>query len=219
MLLGYCINWKITLNRCRCQSGDDWAKSSEALDFQLPAGLYHYLLVLEQYRWGLNSGFNHLGLLPLERLGDHLVIGKSCDDDGVWGIHVDDLSPKQDNPMVQNEPQLWCDWTKRNSLVWWELPLAEFLLAQARLSMASMGIKNTAPNKFMILMGNQFQQDLVKNYKSSPVKSPNCGRRMSAIFKRKILVVGCYWVWMSLFQCLLWLLCKMNTNSMTISIN
>ena len=61
----------------------------------------HYLLALGNIA-SLNSGFNHLGLLPLERLGDHLVIGKTCDNDGVWGIHVDDLSPKkQHNPMVQ----------------------------------------------------------------------------------------------------------------------
>ena len=102
-------------------------QNEQALGVQLPAGLYHYLLALGNIA-SLNSGFNHLGLLPLERLGDHLVIGKSCDDDAVWGIHVDDLT--QSYPMVQMSRNF--DAIEQSEIHWFdELLLAEFLLAQA----------------------------------------------------------------------------------------
>ena len=113
-------------------------QNEQALGFQLPAGLYHYLLALGNIA-SLNSGFNHLGLLPLERLGDHLVIGKTCDNDGVWGIHVDDL--KQLNPMVQMSRNF--DAIEQSEIHWFdELPLAEFLLAQAIVNGVNGGLKH-----------------------------------------------------------------------------
>ncbi|HCC66133.1 MAG TPA: hypothetical protein DEP59_03925 [Moraxella sp.] len=112
-------------------------QNEQALDFQLPAGLYHYLLALGNIA-SLNSGFNHLGLLPLERLGDHLVIGKTCDDDAVWGIHVDDLT--QSYPMVQMSRNF--DAIEQSEIHWFdELPLAEFLLAQAIVNGVNGGLK------------------------------------------------------------------------------
>ena len=118
-------------------------QNEQALGVQLPAGLYHYLLALGNIA-SLNSGFNHLGLLPLERLGDHLVIGKTCDNDGVWGIHVDDLSPKkQHNPMVQMSRNF--DAIEQSEIHWFdELPLAEFLLAQAIVNGVNGGLKHHA---------------------------------------------------------------------------
>ena len=115
-------------------------QNEQALGFQLPAGLYHYLLALGNIA-SLNSGFNHLGLLPLERLGDHLVIGKTCDNDGVWGIQVDDLSPKkQHNPMVRMSRNF--DAIEQSEIHWFdELPLAEFLLAQAIINGVNGGLK------------------------------------------------------------------------------
>ena len=118
-------------------------QNEQTLGVQLPAGLYHYLLALGNIA-SLNSGFNHLGLLPLERLGDHLVIGKTCDNDGVWGIHVDDLSPKkQHNPMVQMSRNF--DAMEQSEIHWFdELPLAEFLLAQAIINGLNGGLKHHA---------------------------------------------------------------------------
>ena len=118
-------------------------QNEQALGFQLPAGLYHYLLTLGNIA-SLNSGFNHLGLLPLERLGDHLVIGKTCDNDGVWGIHIDALSPKkQHNPMVQMSRNF--DAIEQSEIHWFdELPLAEFLLAQAIINGVNGGLKHHA---------------------------------------------------------------------------
>ena len=118
-------------------------QNEQALGVQLPAGLYHYLLALGNIA-SLNSGFNHLGLLPLERLGDHLVIGKTCDNDGVWGIHVDDLSPKkQHNPMVQMSRNF--DAMEQSEIHWFdELPLAEFLLAQAIINGVNGGLRHHA---------------------------------------------------------------------------
>lgn len=115
-------------------------QNEQALGVQLPAGLYHYLLALGNIA-SLNSGFNHLGLLPLERLGDHLVIGKTCDNDGVWGIHVNDL--KQLNPMVQMSRNF--DAIEQSEIHWFdELPLAEFLLAQAIINGVNGGLKHHA---------------------------------------------------------------------------
>ena len=118
-------------------------QNEQALGVQLPAGLYHYLLALGNIA-SLNSGFNHLGLLPLERLGDHLVIGKTCDNDGVWGIHLDDLSPKkQHNPMVQMSRNF--DAIEQSEIHWFdELPLAEFLLAQAIVNGVNGGLRHHA---------------------------------------------------------------------------
>ena len=115
-------------------------QNEQALGVQLPAGLYHYLLALGNIA-SLNSGFNHLGLLPLERLGDHLVIGKSCDNDGVWGIHVDDLI--QSHPMVRISRNF--DAIEPSEIHWFdELPLAEFLLAQAIVNGVNGGLKHHA---------------------------------------------------------------------------
>lgn len=115
-------------------------QNEQALGVQLPAGLYHYLLALGNIA-SLNSGFNYLGLLPLECLGDHLVIGKTCDNDGVWGIHVDDL--KQLNPMVQMSRNF--DAIEKSEIHWFdELPLAEFLLAQAIINGVNGGLKHHA---------------------------------------------------------------------------
>lgn len=115
-------------------------QNEHALGVQLPAGLYHYLLALGNIA-SLNSSFNQLGLLPLERLGDHLVIGKTCDNDGVWGIHVNDL--KQLNPMVQMSRNF--DAIEQSEIHWFdELPLAEFLLAQAIINGVNGGLKHHA---------------------------------------------------------------------------
>ena len=115
-------------------------QNEQALGVQLPAGLYHYLLALGNIA-SLNSGFNHLGLLPLERLGDHLVIGKTCDNDGVWGIHVDDLI--QSHPMVRISRNF--DAIEPSEIHWFdELPLAEFLLAQAIVNGVNGGLKHHA---------------------------------------------------------------------------
>lgn len=115
-------------------------QNEQALGFQLPAGLYHYLLALGNIA-SLNSGFNHLGLLPLERLGDYMVIGRSCDDDAVWGIHVDDLI--QSHPMVHISRNF--DAIEQSEIHWFdELPLAEFLLAQGIVNGVNGGLRHHA---------------------------------------------------------------------------
>ena len=138
-------------------------QNEQALGFQLPAGLYHYLLALGNIA-SLNSGFNHLGLLPLERLGDHLVIGKTCDNDGVWGIQVDDLSPKkQHNPMVRMSRNF--DAIEQSEIHWFdELPLAEFLLAQAIVNGVNGGLKHHA--QLYDFDGRSIPQDLAQKLQS-----------------------------------------------------
>lgn len=100
------------------------------LGIQLPPILYHYLLELGNGEF--NTSHHQFVELPFERLGDYLVIGKTCDDDAVWGIHVDDLNPKKQppNPMVRMSRNF--DAIEQNEVHWFdELPLAEFLLAFA----------------------------------------------------------------------------------------
>ena len=135
-------------------------QNEQALGVQLPAGLYHYLLALGNIA-SLNSGFNHLCLLPLERLGDHLVIGKTCDNDGVWGIHVDDLI--QSHPMVRISRNF--DAIEPSEIHWFdELPLAEFLLAQAIVNGVNGGLKHHA--QLYDFDGRSIPQDLAQKLQS-----------------------------------------------------
>jgi hypothetical protein len=102
-------------------------QNEQVLGIQLPPLLYHYLLELGNVA-KLNSQHHQLLLLPIERLGDYIIIGKTCDNDGVWGIHQDDLT--QLNPMVQMSRNF--DAIDSSEVHWFdELPLSVFLLAQA----------------------------------------------------------------------------------------
>lgn len=97
------------------------------LGIQLPALLYHYLLELGNAK-AINESHHQFIHLPFERLGDYILIGKTCDDDGVWGIHQNDL--KEHNPLVQMSRNF--DALEQAEVHWFDtLPLAEFLLAQA----------------------------------------------------------------------------------------
>lgn len=96
------------------------------LAIQLPPILYHYLIELGHAEF--NTNYHQFVELPFERLGDYIVIGKTCDDDGVWGIHLDDLN--QSNPMVKMSRNF--DAIEQSKVHWFdELPLAEYLLAFA----------------------------------------------------------------------------------------
>ena len=112
------------------------------LGIELPPLLYHYLLELGNGKF--NTSYHQFVELPFDRLGDHLVIGKTCDDDAVWGIHIDALSPKkQHNPMVQMSRNF--DAIEQSEIHWFdELPLAEFLLAQAIVNGVNGGLKHHA---------------------------------------------------------------------------
>lgn len=112
------------------------------LGIELPPLLYHYLLELGNGEF--NTSYHQFVQLPFERLGDHLIIGKTCDNDGVWGIHIDALSPKkQHNPMVQMSRNF--DAIEQSEIHWFdELPLAEFLLAQAIINGVNGGLKHHA---------------------------------------------------------------------------
>ena len=135
-------------------------QNEQALGVQLPAGLYHYLLALGNIA-SLNSGFNHLGLLPFDRLGDYIVIGKTCDDDAVWGIHVDDLI--QSHPMVRISRNF--DAIEPSEIHWFdELPLAEFLLAQAIINGVNGGLNYHA--QIYDFDGITIPQDLAQKLQS-----------------------------------------------------
>lgn len=111
------------------------------LGVQLPAPLYHYLLELGKA--DLNTAYHHFVELPFERLDEYIVIGKTCDDDGVWGIHQDDL--KQSNPMVQMSRNFDAISSEFGDVHWFdELPLAEFLLAQAIINGVNGGLNHHA---------------------------------------------------------------------------
>lgn len=111
------------------------------LGIQLPPMLYHYLLELGKS--DLNTNYHHFVELPFERLGEHIVIGKTCDDDGVWGIQQDDL--KKSNPMVQMSRNFDAISSEFGDVHWFdELPLSEFLLAQAIINGTNGGLTHHA---------------------------------------------------------------------------
>lgn len=107
------------------------------LGIELPPLLYHYLLELGNGKF--NTSYHQFVELPFDRLGDYIVIGKTCDDDAVWGIHVDDLI--QSHPMVRISRNF--DAIEPSEIHWFdELPLAEFLLAQAIVNGVNGGLKH-----------------------------------------------------------------------------
>lgn len=132
------------------------------LGIELPPLLYHYLLELGNGEF--NTSYHQFVELPLERLGDHLVIGKTCDNDGVWGIHIDELSPKkQHNPLVQMSRNF--DAIEQSEIHWFdELPLAEFLLAQAIINGVNGGLKYHA--QIYDFDGITISQDLAQKLES-----------------------------------------------------
>lgn len=110
------------------------------LGLQLPAPLYHYLVELGNAK-AVNESYHQFVQLPFEKLDEYLVIGKTCDDDGVWGIHQDEL--KDHNPMVEMSRNF--DAIEVSEVHWFnELPLAEFLLAQAIINGVNGGLNHHA---------------------------------------------------------------------------
>ena len=102
-------------------------QSEQALGVVLPAILYHYFMELGHEHCLINGCYQRL-VLPLEVLGDYLLIGKSCDHDTVWGIALADLA--QHNPMVMMSPNF--DAIDQREVHWFgHLSLDAFLLAQA----------------------------------------------------------------------------------------
>lgn len=125
------------------------------LGIQLPPMLYHYLLELGS--GAFNTSYHQFVELPFERLGDYIVIGKTCDDDAVWGIHVDDLT--QSHPMVHISRNF--DAIEKSEIHWFdELPLAEFLLAQAIVNGVNGGLKHHA--QIYDFDGRSIPQDLAQ---------------------------------------------------------
>lgn len=102
-------------------------QAENSLNIRLPALLYHYYQQLGNLNKSENT-CNHIAILPLEIWGEYVVFAKDSQDDAVWGIHQDDLTLH--NPMVaisRNYNSMGIDeihWIN-------EMPLAEFLLAQA----------------------------------------------------------------------------------------
>ncbi|MGL5252763.1 MAG: hypothetical protein ACRC7U_06425 [Moraxella sp.] len=102
-------------------------QSEQALGVVLPAILYHYFMELGHEHCLINGCYQRL-VLPLEVLGDYLLIGKSCDHDTVWGIALADLA--QHNPMVMMSRNF--DAIDQREVHWFgHLSLDAFLLAQA----------------------------------------------------------------------------------------
>lgn len=129
------------------------------LGIELPPLLYHYLLELGNGKF--NTSYHQFVELPFDRLGDHLVIGKTCDDDAVWGIHVDDLI--QSHPMVRISRNF--DAIEPSEIHWFdELPLAEFLLAQAIINGVNGGLKHHA--QIYDFDGITIPQDLAQKLQS-----------------------------------------------------
>ena len=92
--------------------------------------------------------------------------------------------------MVRNEPQLWCDWTKRNSLVWWITVSGVFTGVKA-LSMASMGIKTPCPNLWFWW---SIPADLGKKLKHIANEIIELRQPHERYFQLKILAWWCYWM-------------------------
>lgn len=138
----------------------DMVESHEKqLGIELPPLLYHYLLELGNGEF--NTSYHQFVELPFERLGDYIVIGKTCDDDAVWGIHVDDLI--QSHPMVRISRNF--DAIEQSEIHWFdELPLAEFLLAQALVNGVNGGLKHHA--QIYDFDGITIPQDLAQKLQS-----------------------------------------------------
>ena len=129
------------------------------LGIELPPLLYHYLLELGNGKF--NTSYHQFVELPFDRLGDYIVIGKTCDDDAVWGIHVDDLI--QSHPMVRISRNF--DAIEPSEIHWFnELPLAEFLLAQAIVNGVNGGLKYHA--QIYDFDGITIPQDLAQKLES-----------------------------------------------------
>ena len=129
------------------------------LGIELPPLLYHYLLELGNGKF--NTSYHQFVELPFDRLGDYIVIGKTCDDDAVWGIHVDDLI--QSHPMVRISRNF--DAIEQSEIHWFnELPLAEFLLAQAIVNGVNGGLKYHA--QIYDFDGITIPQDLAQKLES-----------------------------------------------------
>lgn len=141
-------------------SSRDIVESHEKqLGIELPPLLYHYLLEVGNGKF--NTNYHQFVELPFERLGDYIVIGKSCDDDAVWGIHVDELT--QSYPMVQMSRNF--DAIEQSEIHWFdELPLAEFLLAQAIINGVNGGLKHHA--QIYDFDGITIPQDLAQKLES-----------------------------------------------------
>lgn len=102
-------------------------QAEATLNIHLPAILYHYYQQLGNLNKSADS-CHHIAILPLEKLGEYVVFAKSSQDDAIWGIHQDDLN--QHNPMVAISRNF--NLMDIDDIHWInELPLSEFLLAQA----------------------------------------------------------------------------------------
>lgn len=102
-------------------------QAETTLNLRLPTLLYHYYQQLGNLNKSTDS-CHHIAILPLEKLGDYVIFAKSSQDDAVWGIHQDDLN--QHNPMVAISRNF--NLMDIHEIHWInELPLSEFLLAQA----------------------------------------------------------------------------------------
>lgn len=115
-------------------------QAEQAIGKQLPPLLFHYYHELGGCD-DVNAKNHLLARLPLQLLGEYLIVAKDPDGEAIWGIHQDDLTQK--NPTVRvsrNHDSYDID------EVHWidDFELDAFLLAQAIFNGVNGGLKHHA---------------------------------------------------------------------------
>lgn len=94
---------------------------------QMPALLFHYYKELGGFD-DLNTKNHLLARLPLQLLGEYLIVAKEPDGEAIWGIHQDDLAQSNPPVMVSRNHDSYAleeiHWVK-------DFSLDAFLLSQA----------------------------------------------------------------------------------------
>lgn len=115
-------------------------QAEQQIGKQLPPLLFHYYRELGNHH-ALNRKNHELARLPLQLLGEYLIVAKEPDGEAIWGIHQDDLT--QNNPPVmvsRNHDSYAIDevhWVK-------DFSLDAFLLSQAIFNGVNGGLKHHA---------------------------------------------------------------------------
>lgn len=115
-------------------------QAEQQIGKQLPPLLFHYYRELGGFD-DLNRKNHQLAHLPLQLLGEYLIVAKELDGEAIWGIHQDDLT--QSNPTVmvsRNHDSYEIDeihWVK-------DFSLDAFLLSQAIFNGVNGGLQHHA---------------------------------------------------------------------------
>lgn len=115
-------------------------QAEQQINKQLPALLFHYYRELGNHD-SLNSKNHELARLPLQLLGEYLIVAKEPEGEAIWGIHQDDLTQSNPTVMVSRNHDSYAveeiHWIK-------DFSLDAFLLSQAIFNGVNGGLQHHA---------------------------------------------------------------------------